>query len=337
MPAPPPISILIPVRNGAAHLGEAIDSLESQTLPDFEVIVVDDGSTDDTPEMLHQWAGRDPRVRVLRQAPEGIVKALEVGRAEARGDFLARMDADDVADPRRLALQFAHMRDSPGTWALGSQVEYFPDEVVRDGARRYQAWMNASLGSEAIERELFVECPLAHPTFFLRAEAVAAIGGYRDVGWAEDYDLLLRLWMAGGRLDRVPEVLLHWRESPDRLSRRHDRYSPEAFCRCKVHYLIEGFGLKDRACLIWGAGPVGKAFSRAFAAEGIRVAGFSEVDPRKIGQEIHGAPVFDTRGALNQAGVLHLCAVGQPGARATLRSLLVEAGRVEMRDFVAVA
>jgi len=333
----PAISVLLPVRDGATHLAEAIASLEAQTLEDFEILAVDDGSSDGSPELLRAWAARDPRVRVLRQEASGIVPALERGRAEARGRWLARMDADDVCAPTRLAEQLELMGSDPTLVACGCGVEYFPAESVRDGALRYQAWLNASVTPEGVARQLFVECPLAHPTFFLRAEAVEAVGGYRDRGWAEDYDLLLRLWEAGGRLAQVPHPLLRWRESPDRLSRTHPRYAPEAFLACKVHYLRRTLLRGREGVAVWGAGPVGKAAARALLEAGTRVLAFVEVDPRKVDQEIHGAPVLDAGRAVGIEGALHLAAVGQPGARDQIREALRGAGHKELRDFVAIA
>lgn len=331
------MSVLLPVRDGAAHLGEAAASLEAQTDGDFEVLAVDDGSSDATPELLFAWASRDPRVRVIRQDRAGIVAALERARRAARGTYLARMDADDVCEPRRLELQRALLRGSPSLAACGTRVRYFPRHGLRDGARRYEAWLNDAAAPGEVARELFVECPLAHPTFFMRAHAVERVGGYWDRGWPEDYDLLLRLWRAGWELANVPEVLLHWREGAGRLSRTHGAYAAEAFVACKVHHLRATL-LRGRAgAAVWGAGPVGKAFARALLAAGTAVVAFVEVDPRKIGQEIHGAPVLGTPEGLALQGVLHLAAVGRPGGRETLRRVLREGGLEELQDFVAVA
>jgi hypothetical protein len=207
--------------------------------------------------------------------------------------------------------------------------------VLRDGARRYERWINALTTPDDIERELFVECPLAHPTLLLRRAAVEAVGGWRDPGWPEDYDLVLRLWVARWRLGKVDEVLLDWRESPDRLSRRDPRYGEDAFRRCKVHYL--GHRLGGRAVVVWGAGPVGKAFARALQAAGHRVAAFVELDPRKIGQEIHGAPVVAPAALTDFVGCYAVAAVGTPGARADIRRMLTRAGWVEPAEWCAVA
>ncbi len=335
MSALPAISVLLPVRDGAPWLPEAILSLAAQTESDFEVVAVDDGSTDRTAEILKDWASSDPRVRVLRQQASGIVVALERARLEARGRWLARMDADDVCAPNRLARQREHMEQDRSLGACGTFVRYFPRDRVRAGARRYEAWMNASSTRSELERELFVECPIAHPTLFARAEAVRAIGGYRDRGWPEDYDLVLRLWASGAGLEKVPEVLVHWRERPQRLSRTSPTYADGAFVRCKVHFLRETLLGRHRA-VVWGAGPVGKAFARALRRAGTEVAAFVEVDPRKVGQEIHGARVVDTRAGLGLDG-FHLAAVGQPGARAEIRRILASSGRRETSDFIAVA
>jgi glycosyltransferase involved in cell wall biosynthesis len=325
------------VRDGEAHLADAVASLEAQTDPDFEVVAVDDGSTDATREILEDWARRDPRVRVHAQPPAGIVSALERGRTAARGRYLARMDADDVCEPRRLERQRGLMEADPQLVLCGTAIRYFPRKAVRNGARRYEAWLNEPLSPEELEREIFVECPLAHPTFFMGAAAVGAVGGYRDPGWPEDYDLALRLWESGGRLARVPEVLLRWREGKRRLHRRDPRYSSESFVRCKVHYLRRTLLRGRDGAVIWGAGPVGKAFARALLAAGSRVLAFVEVDPRKIGQNVHGAPVLETRQGLSLRACLHVAAVGQPGGRSELRDLLRSHGLRELRDFVSVA
>lgn len=333
----PDVSVLLPVRNGATHLPEAIASLEAQTLENFEVVAVDDGSTDRTAEILGAWAVRDSRVRVLHQAAAGIVAALERARSAARAPYLARMDADDVCDRSRLAEQRALMERESALVACGCGVAYFPQESVRDGARRYEEWMNASVTPDQIARDIFVECPLAHPSFFIRASALERVGGYRDQDWPEDYDLVLRLWASGGRFGKVPQLLLRWREGPERLSRTDPRYAAGAFLACKVHHLRRTLLVGRAGVVVWGGGPVGKAAARALLGAGTRVIAFVDVDPRKVGQVIHGAPVLAVGEGVGIEGALHLAAVGQPGARERLRRMLGEAGLKELRDFVAIA
>jgi glycosyltransferase involved in cell wall biosynthesis len=311
--------------------------LSAQTCSDFEVLAIDDGSSDGTADLLEAWAGRDERVRVHKQRRLGLVAALEAGRQRARGRYLARMDADDVADPRRFEQQLALMTDRPELVGCGCRTRYFPEEKIQGGARRYQEWINSLITPTEIERDLFVECPLAHPTFFLRADAVAKVGGYRDRGWPEDYDLLLRLWEAGGRFAKSPEVLLDWREGGSRLSRVHPSYSEEAFRRVKAHFLARTRLAQHDGAVVWGAGPTGKAFAQVLLAEGARVRAFVELDPQKIGQTIHGAPVIAPRDVDRYRGALCLAAVGQPGAREEIRQTLSALGWSEPEEFLAVA
>jgi len=330
----PRVSILMPCRNAAARLPETIASLEAQTFADYEVVAVDDGSSDATPELLDAWARRDGRVRVLRPPVRGLVAALNAGLDAARGVLVARMDADDVAEPTRLEKQVAFLDAHPDIAACGTRVHYFPDEIVRDGARRYERWLNSLVTPDDIARDIFVECPIAHPALMARRAALLEVGGYRDMGWPEDYDLVLRLWSAGHRLANVPDVLLHWREGETRASRTDPRYSPDAFRRCKVHHLRRTHLVGKDGVVVWGAGPVGKAFARELIAQRETLRAFVDLDPRKIGQTIHGAPVVAPEGLGAFVGAFVVAAVGQEGAREEIRSALEGMG---WRDWCAVA
>lgn len=334
----PRVSIVLPCYNAAATLSEAIASIEHQTFADYEVLAVDDGSTDATRALLEQWRARDRcRVNVLSQPHSGILTALIRGLDAATGEIIARMDADDVAHPQRLLRQLELLDENAGVGACGTGVRYFPRDALRDGARRYEQWLNAIHSPADIAREIFVECPLAHPTLCARHAALQHVGGYADHGWPEDYDLVLRLHAAEYAMANVPEVLLDWREQPQRASRIEPRYQPDAFRRCKVHYLQRTLLAGKDGAVVWGAGPVGKSFARELLAQGTAVRAFVELDARKIGQVIHGAPVIAPDRIGRYRGSLVVAAVGQPGARAEIRAALRRAGWCEGVDFIAVA
>jgi glycosyltransferase involved in cell wall biosynthesis len=326
----PRVSVLLPVRDEEPFLAECLESLSAQTLTNLEVIAVDDGSTDRTPRILEAHARADPRFRVLRQGPVGMVAASERARAEARAPLIARMDADDVAMPERLELQVAAIEEE-GLAAAGGRVEYFPEPT--EGLRAYAGWLNSLVTVEAAARDLWVECPLPGPGLTGRAEVMS----YRDCGWPEDYDLVLRIWEGGGRFRNVDALALRWRDHPRRLSRTRPAYALGAFRRCKVHFLRRTLLAHGRAAVVWGAGPTGKAFARELLAAGTPVAAFVEVDPRKLGKRIHGAPVVPVESAGDFPGSLALGAVSGPEGRARLRALAAELGLVEGQDFVAVA
>ena len=328
---------MLPCRNAAKHLAQAIHGVRMQAFRDFEVVAVDDGSTDETRSVLERWAAEDRRVRIIDTDGIGVALALRAGSELCRGELLARADADDVAHPRRFADQVDLLDARPGVAAVGAHVRYFPREDVGWGARRYQTWLNGLAEPEDLARDMFVECPIAHPTLIARREAFEAVGGYQANGWPEDYDLVLRLHASGARLANVPRVLHFWRESHARASRTDPDYSPDAFRRCKVHYLRRCLPQSRDAVYVWGAGRVGKEFARAVASEGSELRGFFDIDPRKIGQQVYGVPVLDAAEAITRRDAYLLVAVGAPGARALIRDELREAGFEEPRDFCCVA
>lgn len=327
----------MPCRDAATHLPQAIRSLQLQTYRDFEVVALNDGSRDGTGDLLERWAAEDGRVRPVHLRGVGLVEALRAGCELCTGELVARADADDVAHPRRFAEQIGLLSARPELAAVGTHVRYFPWNHVGLGARRYQDWLNGLTEPESLARDIFVECPIAHPTLMIRRAELERVGGYRVSGWPEDYDLILRLHIAGARLANVPRVLHFWREGDGRASRHDPRYSPEAFRLCKIHFL-------RRSCLdgheelsIWGAGRVGKDFARSLVQEGIRVRAFYDIDPRKIGQMIHGVPVRDARDLSDQADAFLLVAVGAAGARAFIRQELTATGLREPADYRCVA
>ena len=326
----PRVSVLLPVRDEEPFLAECLESLSAQTLADFEVIAVDDGSTDATPGILAAHARSDSRFHVLRQESAGMVAASVHARAEARAPLVARMDADDVALPERLELQVAAIEEERLA-AVGGRVEYFPEPT--EGMRAYAGWLNALVTTEGALRDLWVECPLPGPGLTARAELVS----YRDRDWPEDYDLVLRIWEAGGTFRNVDALVHRWRDHPARLTRTKSAYSLDAFRRCKIHFLRRTLLAGGRAAVVWGAGPTGKAFARELLAAGTPLAAFVEVDPRKLGKRIHGAPVVPVERAGQFPDALALGAVSGPEGRAQVRELAAGLGLVEGRDFVAVA
>lgn len=333
----PLVSVVLPVRDGALTLDAALRSLAAQTFARFEVVVVDDGSRDDTPLVARAWERRDARFRLLRTGHGGIVAALQRGLAEARARYVARMDADDVSHPTRLAAQFDLLERSPGLAGCGTGVRYVPESSVAPRAAEYAAWLNSMTDWETVTDNIFVECPLAHPTFMFRREVLAAVDGYRDRGWPEDYDLLLRLWRRGDRFVAVPRVLLDWGNGDGRLSRTHPAYSLHAFRACRVHHLCRSLLVGREGVVVWGAGPTGKRLALEFQRQGVRVEAFIEVDPRKIGQVVHGAPVRSMRRARDFPHAFHAGAVARAAGRETVRAAAREAGLTEGEDIISMA
>ena len=202
----PAVSVLMPVYNAERYLAEAVGSILAQTFADFEFLIVDDGSTDGSLAILRRFEASDPRVRLVSRPNTGYVTALNEMLGMARGELLARMDADDVALPHRFARQVEFLRDHPEVDALGGAQEQI------DARGRFLYIHRDPVGHEEIQEQALIgRCPLNHPSVMMRRHAVLDLGGYRtEMMPSEDLDLWLRMGERG-RLANLPEVVTRYR------------------------------------------------------------------------------------------------------------------------------
>ena len=299
-------------------------------------MAVDDGSNDATPDILNAAARLDPRIRVVRREGGGLVAALNAGLAECRAPLLARMDGDDICHPRRLELQCACLKAHPDIGLVACAFRHFPRTGIKQGMLAYEQWQNTLADHELIMNDLFVESPFVHPSIMARRTIMQSAGGYRDCGWAEDYDLWLRLAHNGTRFARLPQTLFFWRDHPGRATRTMDEYSADAFRACKLSHLREGFLKGVDSVIIAGAGLEGRAWQRLLSGAGIAVSAWVDVDPRKIGRSLHGAPVIGTDRLGTHSGRI-LVAIGVRGARQQFRAVAGSLPLKEGLDFICVA
>lgn len=339
----PVVSVLLPVHNGAASVAAAIASVRAQTFPDWELIVVDDGSTDETPDIVAAIAREEHRLRLSRQSRGGIAAALNAGLAEARGEFIARMDADDVSHRERLAEQVAWLRtpENRDVGLVSCLVEFGGDRAANEGYALHVDWINALLTPEQIARERFVESPLAHPSVMFRRACVERHGGYRAGDFPEDYELWLRWLDAGVKMAKVPRALLRWSDSAGRLSRVDTRYAPEAFFRVKAEWIAREVRrlIGSRRLLVWGAGRPTRKRAAHLEAAGLRIAGYVDIDLKKTTAAIGGTglPVISPAELPRPGEALVLGYVSSRGARELIRGALRSRGFSEGSDFLMCA
>ena len=328
------VSVLMPVKNAASYLREAMDSLLSQTYTEFEVVAIDHASTDDSASILKEYALKDGRVKVFGFLDESFVDCLNFGIEKCRGNFIARMDADDVCRPERLALQVAYLNKNSDIGIVGTAVELFGNNgnPVQEGYRRYEKWINSLLLPNDIEREIFVESPMPHPSVMMRKEILCdRLGGYRNFDGPEDYDLWLRARFADVKMAKLPQPLVNWRDYPSRLSRRSGRYSRKNFHKLRANYLAK---LADgKKVVIQGAGTTGRTLGRYLKNEGVNITAYIDINPRRIGGTKLGLPVYPAEAMASFKGSFLISAVASWGARDLIRGLAEKAGFREGVDF----
>ena len=246
----PQISVLMAVWNAHRYLGRCLRSMARQTVSDYEFIIVDDGSTDGSRRLLERWARKDRRIRLIARENRGLTRSLNEALAIARGDYIARMDADDISLPRRFELQIAYLARHPECVAVGGEVLLIDPE----------GWPIAPRGHvqphDEISRKLLQGNggAMSHPAIMVRASVLKAIGGYDErFAVAQDFDLFLRLAEVG-HLVNLPDVLLLWRQSKQSVNQtRHDQWNEvkrlalqNAMERRRIHLDIQAILAADQ-------------------------------------------------------------------------------------------
>ncbi len=340
MNASPRVSVVLPVWNAAGTIARAVESVRAQTFSAWELIAVDDGSTDGTREIVHELARAEPRIKVVEQAHAGVAVAANAAMAAARGEFIARMDADDVSHPERLAEQVRWLEDGAkrGVDVVGCLVEFGGDRAAGEGYARHVDWVNALITPEEIALNRFVEQPVANPSVMFRRELVARHGGCRDGDFPEDYELWLRWLDAGVRIEKVPRVLLTWHDAPTRLTRTDARYAPDAFFRMKAEWIARELArvAGGRRTFVWGAGRHTRKRAAHLTAHGVSIAGYVDVDAKKTGRGLGGTgvPVIAPEALPPPGEIFVLSYVTTRGAREFNRDELMRRGYAEGRDFL---
>ena len=332
----------MPVYDAAAMLPACLDSVLAQTCGDFELVAVDDGSTDRSAQVLAAYARRDARVKPLGIPHRGIVAALNEGLAACEGAYVARMDADDLMHPGRLERQLGYMEAHPDCDLTGSLVRaYGIGKEVSSGALRYHAWLNGLTGDAEIKRELFVDSPIAHSTFFARRGLYERLAGYRDCPWAEDYDFLFRAFHAGAVFGKVPEVLLDRGDWEGRLTRVDPRCRRKAMFGAKAHHFAAGSWLRGKAgVVILGTGPSGRVVAAALRELEVPVLAFADNRPGPPGRTVMGVPAHgDPRGPgedflAAQGDAFFVLCIGEAQSREQIKERLEARGLREAEDFL---
>ncbi len=330
----PSVSTLLPFRNAAATLDTAIASMAAQTFGDQELLLIDNASTDGSTAIAQHWAARDARITLVHEPHVGIAHALNTGLAHARGSLIARMDADDVSHPERLAKQVAHLEAHPDIGVLGTATRFASTVPEHRGMLAYVAWQNRILSPDAHAVKRFVDAPLAHPTVMFRRALVERHGGYDTGPVPEDHELWLRWMDAGVRLAKLPEALLTWNDQASRVAPT-PRYSADAFCgrRCAGSRSGCTAPLGGRPVIVAGTSALCRERAQLLAAEGIPVAAFTDVKPRSVPG--HAFVPSDALPPAGEAFVVSL--ISQRGAGDRIAAFLAGRGLVEGEDFVLAA
>ncbi len=328
----PEISVILPFFNAETTLKRSINSILKQGFIDFELILINNNSTDNSFEIAKELTQCDNRIRLLTEEKQGVVFATQTGFDNSNAYFIARADADDVWHPDKLMFQYNFLKKNPNIDVVSCRVNFIGDKK-NDGMLTYVSDTNQFLTHDEIALNRFSELQVINPTIMFRKEVGLRYGLYEDGDFPEDYELFLRWIEKGVKYHKLSEYLLDWYDSDTRLTRTDKRYSFEAFYKVKSPFLVRYLEENNpffHDVVVWGAGKRTKRRTKDIKKLGINIQYFIDVDDKKI----NGKEVISYKNIPNRGQIFIVSFVNNKGMRKEIKSFLQSRNYVEAKDFI---
>lgn len=319
------ISVLMPVKNATPYLEECLESILDQSEEHWELIAIDDHSTDHSLQILKAYAERESRIRVEVNNGNGIIPALQLAYQLSSGELIHRMDADDRMPSEKLScLKNILINHGRGVVATG-KIKYFSDLGISDGYAKYENWLNHLSEKDCHWQEIYKECVIASPAWMLWRSDFEHCGAFNNHIYPEDYDLVFRIYKSNFKVIASSQIVHLWRDHPQRTSRNHPHYQQNAFFEIKLHYFLQLDYQKNRELILWGAGKKGKLMAKLLQKEQLTFLWVSN-NPNKYGQKIYEQLMHSYEEILTDQAVQIIITVAQRNAKAEILSFLKEKG-----------
>jgi len=289
MKGKPIISVLMPVKNTGKFLQECLESILNQSIKNWELIAVDDHSEDNSFAILNSYANQDSRIRVYKNSNKGIIAALCLAYKQSTGNYITRMDSDDIMEPDKLELMHKQLDKDGGGYIAVGFVNYFSKNKLGEGYTNYAHWLNNLTSAASNFSDIYKECSIPSPCWMINRDDFDKCGGFDSTIYPEDYDLAFRFRKAGLRITPVKKVIHQWRDYESRTSRTDKNYSDNRFSELKVmHFLDQDFDSNsDVPLILWGAGTKGKKIAILLTDKKVNFQWICNND-NKIGKDIYG-------------------------------------------------
>lgn len=284
----PLVSIIMAVKDTEPYLIDCVDSILNQTYQNWELIAVNDHSTDRSLEILNDFANRDHRIKVFHSQGQLLIPALQEGFKHVKGILINRMDSDDKMPDYKISLLVDTWLKYGKGHVIAGGTEHFVDEgEVGDGFRKYEKWLNEVARNETHYQEIYKECVIPSHSWLLHKEDFANVGAFDPEVYPEDYDLCFRFYTHGIKVVGLDKVLHYWRDRSNRISRTWECYKDNRYFELKLRYFFHLDRNPSRPLVLWGAGKNGKDLAKLVLANGDTFHWVCD-NNKKIGRHIYG-------------------------------------------------
>ncbi len=289
----PLVSIVMPAYNAENHIHECLNSIIRQSYTNWELSIVDDFSSDRTWEIVQSFSKKDHRIRLFKNTNKGIIPALRLAFKKSSGEYITRMDADDIMKTTKIETLLKIPTDH-NTSCVTNYVEYFSDGKLQGGFIRYANWLNGLIDKKAHWKAIYQECVIPSPSWMMSRDVFESIGAFQSDRYPEDYDLCFRLYEAKIPVIGIPQVLHLWRDHPTRASRNDPNYMDQHFIDLKLHYFDKLDLDKSKTLFLWGGGPTGKKLAKKLIDKDITFR-WCTGNQSKVGKHIYGIKIEEEK------------------------------------------
>ncbi len=328
----PAISILMPVKNTAQFLEACLDSIVNQTEKDWELIAIDDHSTDDSLSVLMSYAINDERIKVFKNNGKGIIEALRLAYSHSSGALITRMDSDDIMSLNKLeVLKSNLLAKGKGHIALG-KVKYFAEGILGEGFKKYEVWLNSLIEMGTNFEGIYKECVIPSPCWMVFREDLDKCGAFAPNYYPEDYDLAFRFYQEDLKPIACSETLHYWRDYAIRTSRTDIHYADHTFLDIKTSYFMKLDYNSNKNLVVWGAGDKGKTLAKKLVSLKIEFYWICD-NPKKIGKHIYDQKMLPFTSLETIENSQSIVTVANTKSQETIKSYFEERNYKANKDF----
>lgn len=320
----PLVSILVPFKNTERFLAACIQSVIEQTFQNWEMILIDDGSTDGSYNTVNAFAEQDARIQLFKNLGSGIIDALQLALSKSKGEFITRMDSDDIMMPNKIEVLANNLLTHGKKHVAVGLVKYFAEGGVKPGYKSYENWLNKLTRTGSNYNEIYKECVIPSPCWMVYRTDLLACDAFNPHIYPEDYDLTFRFYKSGYKCIPCNEILHQWRDYSTRTSRTHIHYAQNHFTSLKINHFLDIDFNPNKTLVVWGAGTKGKIIAQTLVERNIDFEWICD-NPKKIGKDIYGKTMqpFETLSKIKNPQSIITVAnkVAQKEIRAYLKNL----------------
>ena len=328
----PLISILTPFKNTEKFISDCIISIINQTYEHWELIIIDDGSTDTSFSIVDRYAKDDHRIKLYKNTGSGIIDALQMAFKISVGEYITRMDSDDIMPENKLEVLLNNLQQAGKKHVATGLVAYFSDNGISDGYKKYEDWLNELTRFGSNYSEIYKECVIASPCWLIHREDFIAADAFNPQRYPEDYDLVFRFYKKQYKIIPCNTILHYWRDYQVRTSRTHVNYAENTFLDLKLHYFLMLDYDASRTLVVWGAGLKGKTIAKALIEKNIPFHWICD-NPKKIGKHIYNHPLEPFTNLENIKNAQSIVTVANALAQSEIRSYFKKQHMHEMTDY----